>query len=100
MRAWRVNSSLPPRFQEQVWQRIEKAEAANEVFSWSTMMNGFLGALTRPALATAYVSVLLVVGLLAGYWHALADTTNWDKALASRYVQAVDPSQQAVAIDP
>lgn len=100
MRVWRVDSSIPPRFQEQVWQRIERAEVAKEVFSWSAMVNEFLRALTRPALATAYVSALLVAGLLAGHWHARADTTKWDKALASRYVQAVDPYQQALAIDP
>jgi hypothetical protein len=95
MREWPVHAPMPPRFQEEVWRRIERAEVTTEAFSWSAMMNWFLGALTRPALAAAYVSALLVLGLFAGYWHALADTTSWDKALAIRYVQAVDPYQQA-----
>lgn len=95
LREWRVTTSLPPRFTENVWRRIENAEReitpAARTTAWAVISAWITSALPRPAFAVAYVSVLLVAGLLAGYWHAQSDRTNWDKTLASRYVQSVDP---------
>ena len=62
---------------------------------WAVLKAWLAVTLPRPAFAFSYVSVLLVAGLLAGYWHARVDTTKWDKILAGRYVQAVDPFQRS-----
>ncbi len=94
LREWRVTTPLPPRFQEQVWRRIEKADTRTESVSWSALVNWLVSVTTRPALAVAYATVLLFAGLGAGYWHARETTANWDRTLAQRYVQAIDPFQQ------
>jgi len=91
---WRVTVPLPPRFQEGVWSRIEKADARREAGVWLALLDWLVRAMTRPALAFAYATVLLFAGLGAGYWHAREMTANWDKTLAQRYVQAVDPFEQ------
>jgi len=99
LREWQVTSPLPPRFAENVWRRIEQAELAASPASsttlWAVVKTWLALTLPRPAFAIAYVSVLVVAGLLAGYWHARVETMSWDKALASRYVQAVDPLQRS-----
>jgi hypothetical protein len=99
LREWKVASPLPPRFVENVWRRIEKAEPAAPNASnptlWTLLTTWLAQTLPRPAYAIAYVSILLLAGLSAGYWHARVETTSWDKALASRYVQTVDPFQKA-----
>ena len=99
LREWKVASPLPPRFVENVWRRIEMTEPAAPNASnptlWTLLASWLAQKLPRPAYAIAYVSVLLLAGLSAGYWHARVETTNWDDTLASRYVQKVDPFQKA-----
>ena len=90
---WRVTTPLPPRFQEQVWKRIEHAEVpgisvVDAVRAWFTM------AFARPAFAVAYVSVLLVTGLAFGFWQASHKAARWDRQLEARYVQSIDPYQR------
>lgn len=100
LREWSVTSSLPPRFAENVWRRIEDAEHASAPPSHPTLrmllQRWLTVTLPRPAFAVAYASVLLIAGLGAGYWHARVDAENWDQALATRYVQAVDPFQKPI----
>lgn len=95
MREWQVTESLPPRFQEGVWRKIQHAEASREAATTATLWTLFRTWLTvmlpRPAVAAAYLSVLLVVGMAAGYWQARQTTAHWDNELGSRYVQSVDP---------
>ena len=95
---WQVTASLSPRFVENVWRRIEYAERSVTPVSnptlWALIYAWITTALPRPAFAVAYVSVLLIAGLVAGYWHTQSETTNRDKALANRYVQSVDPFQR------
>ena len=93
LQEWRVTSPLPPRFREQVWKRIERAEApaisiTDAVRAWIDM------AFARPAFALAYVSVLLVTGLAVGLVQAYHKAAQWDHQLAMRYVQSVDPYQR------
>jgi len=98
LREWQITSLLPPRFAENVWRRIEGAErTATTEFSpkrWAILKTWLSVMLPRPAFAVSYVSLLLVAGLIGGYWHARIDTTSWEKTLAHRYVQAVDPFQK------
>jgi len=100
LQEWSVTSTLPPRFAENVWRRIEDAEHAEAPASnptlWILLQRWLTATLPRPAFAVAYASVLLITGLGAGYWHARVDTATWDKALATRYVQAVDPFQNPI----
>ena len=88
---WKVAAPLPPRFQDNVWRRIERAEAARaESFgqlcqAWVERLFG------RPAFALSYVAVLLFFGLTAGYWHGRVDRRQVNTQLAERYVQTVSP---------
>jgi hypothetical protein len=95
LREWTVEAPLPSRFREQVWRRIEN-EAAQPVAMASTWM--LLRAwvailLPRPALAVAYVAVLLVAGAGVGWAQAQHQTSRVNGQLSQRYLQSVDPFQ-------
>jgi hypothetical protein len=93
LRDWRVSTALPPRFQEQVWQRIARREPLPTVTPWAMLLNWIEQAMARPALATTYVTVLLLVGLIGGYRQAQSVKTRTAGELSLRYVQMVDPYQ-------
>ena len=98
LREWRVTEPLPPRFLEGVWRSIQQAEAkampATTTTLWSLCKAWLAAALPRPAVATAYLGVLLVAGMATGYWQARQTTARWDNELGARYVQSVDPYQK------
>src|SRR5262245_11967066 len=93
LREWKSNAALPPRFQEQVWRRIER----NETVSLPTttlaklFANWLSTGLPRPALATAYVAVLLLIGAGVGWSQARQETARVTTELGARYAQEVDP---------
>ena len=91
LQEWRVSAALPPRFQEQVWQRIERTETKDS--GWVTFIRQIRAAFARPALASSYVALLLFAGIAAGYWQAQASNAHADQMLSSRYVQLIDPYQ-------
>jgi hypothetical protein len=93
LREWEVESSLPPRFQEQVWKRIDQAEARKPQSSLAALAHWIDAAFRRPALACVYVAVLLFVGLGAGYWRAQDTMAQSRSESRARYVQSVDPYQ-------
>lgn len=83
---WQVNESLPPRFQERVWQRIEAAEASTD-----STTNWFAALFLRPAFATVIACLFLMAGLTIGLLRANHDSARWDRELGHRYVASVDP---------
>ena len=86
LRSWQVNEPLPPRFQQRVWQRIEDAESpVRETPSW------FAAFFMRPAFATVVATLLLLVGLTAGYLRANHDVSRMDDQLAHQYIASVNP---------
>lgn len=93
LQAWKLTPPLPPRFQEQVWRRIARAEAEDKVAAWSRLTRWTDRVLARPALAAAYLALLLTSGSGAGYWHVRREAAQLDQTLGLRYVQAVDPYQ-------
>jgi hypothetical protein len=98
LRKWSVNEPLPPRFQEGVWRKIQEAESsalpAVSTTFWSLCRAWLNAALPRPAVATAYLLMLLFIGAGAGIWQARSQTSRLDDTLGARYVQSVDPYQQ------
>jgi hypothetical protein len=95
LRAWRVTTPLPPRFQEQVWRRIERTATQCDDSVWTMFVNRLAEAMARPVPALAYVTALLMISLTIGYWQARERTAQWDKDFAQRYLQAVDPYQKS-----
>jgi hypothetical protein len=97
LKEWKQEASPPPRFQEQVWRRIERAETAPApaVSLGAVFANWIATVLPRPALATAYMMVLLVIGASMGWSQARQETARVTSELSARYAQAVDPYQTA-----
>ncbi len=96
LRSWKVAEPLPPRFQERVWARIETL-AEQGTNAWFVDFNTLLQRLfPRPAMAYAYVIILLVAGLTGGYLKAQQQESRIESQLAARYVQSVDPYQKEV----
>lgn len=91
LQEWKVDAALPPRFEEGVWRRIERAEGTESV--WRLALQRITAALARPSLATGYVTVVLLIGAGAGYWKAQTVNARADESLSARYVQMVDPYQ-------
>ena len=92
LREWRVETPLPPRFQEEVWRRIGRGESQAKASSlWAGLTALVGGLLARPRFALSYVTALLVVGVAAGAFAAQAATKRMNADLGARYVQSLDP---------
>jgi hypothetical protein len=91
LREWVVDAPLPPRFQEQVWKRIARAEAPSQSLFWTGLARLVEVVLPRPKVAFSYVAALLVLGVTAGSVTAQIKSSHLDATLRARYVQAVDP---------
>ena len=87
LREGRAAPSLPPRFREGVWRRIEEGEAP------ATAQVGWLEALAawalRPRMALAAAVVLICAGSIFG---AVAGTQANHHEAQSRYVATVAPN--------
>jgi hypothetical protein len=94
LQEWQVTTPLPPRFQEQVWKRIEHVEVPG--VSLAEAVQAWLAArFAQPAFAVAYVTVVVAAGLALGFKQAQDRTAKWDRQLETRYVQSIDPYQRA-----
>jgi hypothetical protein len=91
LKEWRTETALPPRFQEQVWQRIEGAQAPASPSLRLVIAHWIEAILPRPALAVSYVVVVLVVGVTAGWAQARQTNTHVRDELGQRYVRILDP---------
>src|SRR5438477_1836004 len=92
--AWVVDTPLPPRFQEQVWQRIaqQKARPKPTLATIRDLLTQVIhDVLPRPALAWSYAVVLLLLGAVGGSVAAQRQNTHLDTVLGSRYVRSLDP---------
>ena len=63
LREARVSPALPSRFQQNVWRRIEDAEAPAKPASW---LDALAALILRPRLALTASVVLLVAGIFLG----------------------------------
>ncbi|HUC85167.1 MAG TPA: hypothetical protein VL970_08245 [Candidatus Acidoferrales bacterium] len=63
LRAARPSSSLPPRFRQSVWRRIESVDAPAPSASW---LDALATLILRPRLAMVLAAVILLAGLAAG----------------------------------
>jgi len=87
LREARVSPSLPPRFQENVWRRIEDAEtAAKEGPGW---LNTLVFLVLRPRFACATAVILILAGAVFGA-HAGSKVVKQDAE--ARYIASVAPS--------
>jgi hypothetical protein len=86
LRASRMaGQSLPPRFQENVWRRIEDAEAPVKSGSW---LDAIAALVLRPRFACTTVAALVLAGALLGTYQGTQTARQREQA---RYVAAVAP---------
>ena len=96
LRAWKVSAPLPPSFQSTVWRGIAaRQEEANGL--WETVTRWLLEFSTRPALAGAYVAVLLLVGAITGYHTGARHQARSEADQLAQYVRSIDPYQNLLA---
>jgi anti-sigma-K factor RskA len=92
---WRTDASLPPRFQEAVWRRIEQAERTPATTStpsvWAVVANWIETVLPRPAIAASCLVVLLAIGAATGWAQARHKTNRVGDQLSVSYIRSVDP---------
>ena len=89
LRASRPSPSLPPRFQEGVWRRIEEAEAPTKSASDVTWLDVLAALVLRPRFAYATVAVLVLAGVLLGTYNG-AQVARQDAQ--ARYLAVVAPN--------
>ena len=65
LRESRVSPQLPPRFQENVWRRIEHAGAGRSVES-ASWLDALVAWVLRPRLAFTAAAALVLAGVLLG----------------------------------
>jgi hypothetical protein len=88
LRSARPTAELPPRFQENVWRRIERADAAHPAVS-AGWLDPLAAWVLRPQLAFAVAAVIILAG--AGLGWSRGEQLARTEA-QSRYVSAVAPS--------
>ncbi|HEY5043244.1 MAG TPA: hypothetical protein VIK53_14725 [Verrucomicrobiae bacterium] len=86
LREARVSPALPPRFQQNVWRRIENAEAPARSASWLDALAAWV---LRPRLAFATAAVLLFAGILLGVREGSQSARHEAQA---RYLAEVAPA--------
>jgi hypothetical protein len=86
LRAARPSPSLPPRFQENVWRRIEETEAPVKS---SSLLDTFAALVLRPRFTYATVATLMLAGILLGTYHGAQNAKQTEQA---RYLAAVAPN--------
>ena len=88
LRAAHPAPSLPPRFQEGVWKRLERVETTEN----KARSGGWLEQLVRRMLQPAYATAMLTAVMLAGTWMGVRDGDQAiDHVERGRYVAAVSP---------
>jgi hypothetical protein len=66
LRESRLSPALPPRFQEGVWRRIEKAATPAKATDGISWLDALAALVLRPRLALAAAAALMVAGALLG----------------------------------
>lgn len=92
LKRWQPEATLPPRFGERVWKRIARSKVTPSP-RWARFWQEIAAGLAKPSLAAVYLALLLITGLVGGYYHARLAETHTLEDLSTRYVQMVDPYQ-------
>jgi hypothetical protein len=85
LRQSRSSPSLPPRFQENVWRRIEDSEAVAVPGNW---LDTLAALVLRPRFAVTAVTILVIAGALLG---AKEGSRLAQQDAQAQYMSAVTP---------
>jgi hypothetical protein len=89
LRASRTAPALPPRFQENVWRRIEDAEAPAPSAPGLSWLDALAALVLRPRFAYATVTTLVLAGVLLGTYQGAQTAKQNEQA---RYIALVAPN--------
>jgi hypothetical protein len=89
LRESRIAPTLPPRFQESVWRRIEDAAAPSKSIGSIVWLDTLAALILRPRLAFATVATLILAGVLLGTYQG---TQVARQDAQTRYLAAVAPN--------
>lgn len=81
-------STLPPRFTESVWRRIERSEAMEKAAPLPSWLDHLAALLLRPRLALAVATLVLAASAALGFLAAAGDA---HEAARDTYLTAVTP---------
>jgi len=87
LRESRLSPLLPPRFQDNVWRRIDDAEAPAK--SSVTWLEAFVALILRPRFAYATLAALMLAGISLGAYSGAQSARHEAEA---RYVASVAPN--------
>ncbi len=97
LQSWSLNAELPPRTRDEVWRRIALSEVES-VSAFGMLLRRIQIAFSRPAVAGAYVAILVIAGAVAGSLIGSAKSErHWDE-LGTRYLASVNPYSQVSLI--
>ena len=88
LKKWKLEAGVPADFNSAVWRRIE---ARREVNVGEVIREWISELFARRAVAIAYLSFAVLVGLSAAHVQAGKVLRERETQLATRYVQSVDP---------
>ena len=88
LRESRPSPGLPPRFQENVWRRIEQPETLRAPAASLSWIDALAVWLMKPRFALAGVTALVLAGVLLG---SIEGTTQARQHAQERYLAAVAP---------
>ena len=86
LREARSSSSLPPRFQQNVWRRIETAHELDTPATWLDLLATLI---LRPKLAVATVAMLMLAGIMLG---SIEGSKAVRQDAQARYIASVAPA--------
>ena len=86
--SWKLSSSLPPRFNEMVWSKIS---STRNISVREILAERFSAVFSRPAVAWAYVGILMLTGISGGYFFGTAQADEIRTTQMASYIQYVDP---------
>ena len=89
LRESRIALALPPRFQENVWRRIEDAAAPSKSIGNIAWLDALAALILRPRLAFATVAALALMGVLLGTYQG---TQVARQDAQARYLTVVAPN--------
>ena len=92
LRAAHPAPTLHPRFEENVWRRLERAERRPEATSTPGWLDVLMGGIFRPAYAAAGLAALMLTGTWMGMREGDGRVHLADRA---RYITAVSPFHRA-----
>jgi len=88
LREARTFPALPPRFQENVWRRIQDAEASVQSGETASWLEALVALILRPRYACAAIAVLLLAGIALGAYSGAQAARHVAEA---RYIASVAP---------